>query len=331
MSKKRIRQWLQHFDDQCYISFSGGKDSTVLADLVRKENESIPLVFSNTGLEYPELVDFVKSFITHKEKYNEEYNNGVKIRHYYKDNTYILRPSKTFKEVIEEYGYPILSKSTARFIRDLQNPTENNTTTRRMRLTGEMANGETTKVGKLSDKWLNKFFKIKDKEKVEVEDKSDFKVGEQCCDIMKKKPFHQLEKATGLKPFVGTLADEGRYRKESYLKNGCNAFDIDKPQSRPISFWTTQDVLKYIKENNLDYAAVYGDIKYDGRSYYLTKEQRTGCIYCGFGCHLENEPNRYQRLAETHPELHSYCMNDLGFKEVLEFIDVPYKPKLSLF
>ena len=61
--------------------------------------------------------------------------------------------------------------------------------------------------------------------------------------------------------------------------------------------------------------------------YYTTGENRTGCIFCGFGCHLENEPNRFQRLKKTHPKLWKYCMKEwndggLGMKKVLDYVNV---------
>ena len=46
------------------------------------------------------------------------------------------------------------------------------------------------------------------------------------------------------------------------------------------------------------------------------------CVFCGFGCHLEIGENRFQRLKKTHPQLYSYCMDQLGMKEVLNYIGV---------
>lgn len=110
-----------------------------------------------------------------------------------------------------------------------------------------------------------------------------------------------------------------------------------------MSFWTEQDILHYIKQYNMPYCPVYGEIrvKQDTDSIagqinmidYLgcyepedtlktTGCSRTGCM---FGCHLEKEPNRFQRMKITHPKQYEYCMDKLGLKAVLEYIGVPYE------
>lgn len=89
MTKRRIREWVDEYGiDGVYVSFSGGKDSTVLLDIARQLYPEIKAVFVDTGLEYPEIREFVKTF----------------------DNVDWLKPKKTFKQVINEYGYPIISK-----------------------------------------------------------------------------------------------------------------------------------------------------------------------------------------------------------------------------
>ena len=93
MSQNRIRDWYQHFNGDVCISFSGGKDSTVLAHLVHDMYPDVPLVFCNTGLEYPEIQAFAK-------KMGAEF----------------IRPKMTFSEVISTYGYPIISKENAEAI-----------------------------------------------------------------------------------------------------------------------------------------------------------------------------------------------------------------------
>lgn len=290
-SKQRIREFVEYIgEDSVYISFSGGKDSTVLLDLVRSLYPNIEAVFSNTGLEYPELVEFVKS----------------------KENVTMVRPNKSFKQVIEDEGYPIVSKKVARAIRDLQNPTDNNINIRNLYMTGKTMKGHDCPSRKLAKKW----YKLID---------APFKVSEKCCDHLKKNPIKQYEKISKKRPIIGTMASESQMREKEYLNNGCNSFKEGKESCTPLGFWTEQDILQYIKENNLEYASVYGDITEVNGKFKTTGEQRTGCIFCAFGCHLELGENRFQRLKRTHPKLHSYCMEQLGMKEVLEYIDVKYE------
>lgn len=89
MTKERIRNWVNKFgEDGVYVSFSGGKDSTVLLDIVRKDYPNIEAVFVNTGLEYPSVRKFAES----------------------KENVTVLRPTMNFRDVIIKYGYPIIGK-----------------------------------------------------------------------------------------------------------------------------------------------------------------------------------------------------------------------------
>ena len=142
---------------------------------------------------------------------------------------------------------------------------------------------------------------------------------------MKKQPAKLYEKHTARVPFIGTLACESQLRKQVYLQYGCNAFNNSRPTSTPLGFWTEQDVLRYIKENNIEIASVYGDIVEEDGELKTTNLQNTGCIFCGFGIEYDGEENRYQRLERTHPQLYNYCMDKLGFKEVCEYMNIKYK------
>lgn len=91
-TKLRINEWIEKYgEDGVYISFSGGKDSTVLLHIARQMYPNLKAVFVNTGLEYPEIVQFVKTF----------------------DNVDWLRPKMNFKEVVEKYGFPFISKEVS--------------------------------------------------------------------------------------------------------------------------------------------------------------------------------------------------------------------------
>ena len=110
----------------------------------------------------------------------------------------------------------------------------------------------------------------------------------------------------------------------NWLKNGCNGFDMKSPISNPMSFWTEQDVLEYLRLTGIPYDSIYGDIVESGGRFATTGAQRTGCMFCMFGAHLEKSPNRFQRMALTHPKQYDYCIHKLGCGKVLDYIGVPY-------
>ena len=285
-SKLRIQEWVDFYGvDDCYISFSGGKDSLVMLHLIKQLEikDRIPVVFVDTGLEYPEIKQFVKKIYP---------------------NVTILRPKKSFKQVIEEYGYPVISKEQAQYIEDIRTGTEK---IKLRRLEG--VNGQ---------------FKLANKYRYLLD--APFKISSKCCAIMKKEPIRNYENKSRRVPFLGMMADDSLLRKNMYLKSGCNSFDSARPKSMPIGFWTEQDILQYIKNNNLELCSIYGDIVQDENGKLKTTgNNRTGCIWCMFGLQYDGEENRFQRLKITHPELHDYCMNKLGMKEVLEFMSEPYE------
>ena len=328
MTKRRIREWYDHFDGQVYVSFSGGKDSTVLKHIVDSMFDDVPAVFVNTGLEYPEIQNFVRDVKSGK---YDCFNTDVEI----------LRPEIRFDEVIKEYGYPVISKEISERIYYAKKG-------------GEWAirclNGENPDGSK-------SVFKQRSKKYAFLVD-SPIPVSHKCCTVMKKNPAKRYEKETGRKPILATMACESYLRKTQWTKVGCNAFEGIRPRSAPMSFWTEQDVLHYIKKYNVPYASVYGDIVFKEQDDTLngqmnitdylginacdpletTGVDRTGCIFCMFGAHLDETPNRFQRLKQTHPKQYDYCINGgemvdgkwqpnkegLGLGYVLDFISVKY-------
>ena len=275
LTKARIREWYYKWGCQVYVSFSGGKDSTVLLHLVREEFPDVQAVFVDTGLEYPEIKQFVKQH----------------------ENVTILRPKMGFANVIRKYGYPLLSKSISRKISDYKKGKS---------YAMQYLDG----VAVRKDGKLSKFNIAKYKPITEM----DFNVSNKCCDIMKKEPFHGMRNKM---PFTAQLASESKMRENQWRNHGCNNFDSDHPISNPMSFWTEQDVLQYIKENGIEICSVYGDIVPEGGQLALcdgdcklctTGCKRTGCVFCGYGAHLENGEGRFQRLKRTHPKLYDYCI-----------------------
>lgn len=270
-TKARIREWYEFWGGNVYVSFSGGKDSTVLLDIVRSMYPKVAAVYSDTGLEFPEIRDFVKQT----------------------ENVVWLKPKMNFKEVIKTYGYPVISKEIALTIYYGR---------KKSSWAIKKLNGEHTAYGN------HKKYKFL----LDV----PFKISDKCCSMMKKRPFKEFQYETDLKPFIGTMASEGGQRESAYKKTGCNAFKTGK--SMPLGFWREQDIWEYIRTYKLSYSKIY-DMGYD----------RTGCMFCMFGAHLEKYPNRFQRMQTTHPKQYDYCMKDteqggLGMRKVLDFINVPY-------
>ena len=321
MTKRRIREWYEHWEGQVYVSFSGGKDSTVLKHIVDSMYDDVPALFVNTGLEYPEIQKFAMS----------------------QKNVVTIRPEMRFDEVIKKYGYPAISKDIA----DCTYWARRGSPTRLARIKGTLTMKDGTPSMFNCGQW-------------EFMLDAPFEIGGDCCKVMKKKPSAEYEKETGRKPMLALMAEESHKRKEAWRKTGCNAFDLKRPQSQPMAFWTEQDVLHYIKEYDVPYCSVYGDIvptsdeeqfegqittfdilgNYEDTLLKTTGCQRTGCIFCMFGCHKEKEPNRFQKLKETHPKQYEYCIGGgeyneaglwqpskegLGLAKVLDYIGINYK------
>jgi 3'-phosphoadenosine 5'-phosphosulfate sulfotransferase (PAPS reductase)/FAD synthetase len=293
-TKQRIREWYDHWDGNVYVSFSGGKDSTVLLHLVREEFPNVPAVFVDTGLEFPEIKAFVKSF----------------------DNVTILRPKMSFRQVIERYGYPVVSKDAAMSICYARKARERGDEDAYRRYLGLRS-----KKGD-PDKYFNKLSKLSLRLL-----ESSLPISDKCCHVLKEAPLNVYEKQECSKPFIGILAEESSRRVQKWTRVGCNAFDTKRPQSTPIAFWTEQDILRYIKECNIPIASVYGEIVEENGKLRTTGRDRTGCVFCLFGAHLEKSPNRFERLKQTHPQLWEYCMKPwdeggLGLQEVCDFCGI---------
>lgn len=277
ITKQRIESWYEYWNGNVYIGFSGGKDSTVLLHIVRKMYPNVPAVFSDTGLEYPEIRAFVKTF----------------------DNVTWIKPKISYRKVIEEYGYPVLSKENAQKIWEIRNT--NSEKLRNKRLYGDRKGH-----GRLPKKW-----------KVLLD--LDIKISHKCCDMIKKNPVKRYETKTKNKAILGLMAKDNVMRRSSYLRFGCNSYSNERgqhPTSSPIAFWLEQDVWSYIKKYNVSYSKIY-DMGYN----------RTGCMFCMFGVHLEKGENRFQRMKRTHPKHWDYCINKLGCGKVMDFIKVNYGQK----
>ena len=367
MTQTRIREWVNHFGkDGVAVSFSGGKDSTVLLHLVRDLYPGTKAVFFDTGLEYPEIRDFVKGF----------------------KNVDWIKPKKTFRQVISDYGYPFISKEVSERVYYAQKYLTWYAAQKHASQTDRQTDRQTDApsaygvmdlagVPRKSDLWreiqktrrapneiLERFadskgpgsYKIRELTgKMEQGDGNatqfDYRpymwvascpyiISHRCCAVMKKGPAHTYGKKTGKAIMTGQMAQESRLRTMQWMNNGCNGFSLKLPTSNPMAFWTEQDVLRYIKENGIQIASVYGDVVYtdeDGFEYAdsvtgtgklkTTGCKRTGCVFCGYGAHLEKPGDgRFERLKVTHTKLYEYIFRDwdkggLGYKQVIDWLN----------
>jgi len=284
----RIREWYEFNQGNVGVSFSGGLDSTVLLHKVRTLYPHVPAI-SIRGIECKE---------------NQKIIDNT-------ENVVVLKSDYNMSQVVKLFGYPIGSKITAKSIERLQNPTERNAASRHLALTGITRNGDVSKKFQLAKKWL----KLVD---------SKFKISSKCCYYMKEKPQIDYKNETGICYFVGTKAEDSTTREDAYLKTGCNSF-AKGGTSTPLGFWTQQDILRYIVENNLPISKEYGEIVSEDGIFRTTKANRTGCFICLFGIQMEKQPNRLQRMEIDDPKMYSYAINELGYGELLDFLDIPYR------
>ena len=208
----------------------------------------------------------------------------------------IVRPSMNFKQVIEKYGYPFISKEVSGTVGETRKYCDrefpNNysrlqalnevygkkrLTVRALQLLGKLpckAHGE-----------LNgEYSKLYDKSRYAFLLDAPFEISNNCCNVMKKAPALTYDKDTGRVPITAQMADESMQRQTQWLQNGCNAFDLKYPISNPMSFWTENDVLRYIYQENIKICSVYGDIVPD----YCGEQLEGQMDFCDLGLAEDN-------------------------------------------
>lgn len=258
----------------------------------------------------------------------------------------LVKSYKTKVEVLNECGFPVISKRIAGKIDLLQHPTKDNKTVRHAIITGECGKqGHFAKNSrmKLPQKWLQKFGGYENENEGVHYDKPDFLVSNNCCYWLKEKPCDDWAKEHNSYPYLGMMASEGGQREEALVEHGCNYYGKTVMRSAPFAIFTRNDTLKlalemdkwyhehielfeelyyqqpYSKDksgNVIPYEPLetivptaYGEImQHKNGDYYTTRAQRTGCSMCGFGIHLEERPHRFDRLREDNPKEWEFYM-----------------------
>lgn len=298
--KLPIEEW------KALISFSGGKDSTVLLDLVVKVHKQIKSKIKLIPayayeITFPETLVFIKKIISNYQKKNK-----------YLQDLLLAKPKLPWFEILKQKGYPIYSKQISVILNRIKKAKSKNGLTR-------WVFGINTARYKLSK---NRLFlldnRMKDFTKCIPSDQfdkfnnyfkntltiTDYDYSEKCCDYVKGGLKHNKTPS-----FVGTMASESELRKKSWIHNGCNILSGHKLLSRPLSLFETKDIWKYIYKNRVEINKVYGYrplAKTLENSINSLKYERLGCISCPYGSHLEEDRklNRFQTLYYQSQQLY---------------------------
>ena len=323
-AERRAREYIEKLDDMelnAHVSV-GGLDSIVLLVFLHSIGIHVPAI-SVSSLEDKSIQRVHKAL-------------GVEI----------VKPGKSKVEILNEFGFPVISKRIAGKIDTLQHPTEKNKTVRHAIITGECgAQGHYAKNSrmKLPQKWLELFAGYENENEGVNYRIAPFKVSNKCCLYMKEQPCDRWAKEHSSCPFLGLMASEGGQREEALTDHGCNYFGKTVIRSAPFTPFLRQDILMLAIEMDKWYhehsdvfekafheqpygrnpdgslkeyepletiiPEIYGTIerKPDG-TLYTTGAQRTGCSMCGFGVHMETRPHRFDRLRVRNPKEWEFWM-----------------------
>ena len=315
-AKQRIREFIYGCDQlgfNTHVSV-GGLDSITLLCLIRSMNIDIPAV-SVSVLEDKSIIRVHKQL-------------GVTM----------LKPLKNKHEILQEEGFPVISKKIATKIMALQDPTEGNATIRHAIITGEC--GEkghyaTNSAMQLPKRWLELFGGYENENEGTNYQIPPFKVSSKCCEIMKERPCDIWARENNSKPFLGLMASEGGRRQEALEEHGCNYFGKTTIRSAPFAPFLRNDLLQLALDLEVPIPEIYGHIERDlNGNLRTTGAQRTGCEMCGFGIHMEKRPHRFDKLYDRNPKAWDYWMNKCctdengnkyGWGLVLDYIGIGWR------
>lgn len=318
LAQRRIREWADFCweNGKNYAVSVGGLDSITLLALCRKTlHEDVP------GISVSVLED--KSIQrVHREM-------GV----------IPIKPLKSKVQVLQEDGFPVVSKLAAAKIARLQTPGDDSPIIRAY-MTGDMGAwggyGHNDKF-KLPDRWVELFGGLYADMRPDLNCKvAPFRVSDQCCYWLKELPAQQYQQAHDIWPFLGLMQSEGGRRQYSLRAHGCNYVGETTARSCPFNYFTRQDLLQLALDLGVHVPEIYGEIVRDpDGTLRTTKAQRTGCSMCGFGIHLDGRPHHFDLLREQNPKEWEFwmyrCCTDpetgeqYGWGRVLDYIGVGWE------
>lgn len=218
-----IRKTIEKYgEDKFYISLSGGKDSTVLHHLIDEAipGNKIPRVFINTGIEYIDIVRFVKDMQRRD------------------DRIRIITVGKNIPQTLEKVGYPFKSKEHSLYVSVYQS---------------------IGKESKTVKKYLSKEdrYSCPKSLRYQFEDEFDIKISNKCCFEFKKNPIHEYEKETGRVAILGIRSGEGGLRS---INKGCVLIKDGKIKKfKPMNTLSDDFIDWYIKERDIKLCVLYYD------------------------------------------------------------------------
>ena len=326
MSEDRIRDFYNEAKRRgfnCHVSI-GGLDSITLGYLVREMGygpDEIPFVSAST-LEDKSIQQ------VHKEM-----------------GCIVVRPLRPKVQVLQEFGFPVLSKKIANKIDTLQHPTEKNKTVRHAIITGECgAQGHyaTNSKMQLPKGYLKLFGGLDEEGKAcGYGAPPNFRVSDKCCYYLKEAPCDIWAKENHSVPYLGIMASEGGRRADALEEHGCNYFGKTVIRSAPFAFYFHSDIVHLAVDLGVHIPDIYGEVEISkvknelgDYEYTTTGEQRTGCEMCGFGIQMESRPHRFDRLYERSPKqwefwMYRCCTDENGEKygwgRVLDYLGIEWK------
>lgn len=320
-AQMRAKEYIEKLDEMglnAHVSV-GGLDSIVLLLFLRNIGIDVPAI-SVSSLEDKSIQQIHKKL-------------GVQS----------IPSGKSKVDILNEFGFPVISKRIAGRIDTLQHPTEKNRTVRHAIITGECGKqGHFAKNSrmKMPQKWLELFAGYENENEGVNYEIAPFLVSNKCCLYMKEQPCDKWAKEHNSRPFLGLMASEGGQREEALTEHGCNYFGKTVIRSAPFAPFLRQDLLQLALDLNAPIPEIYGTIarKEDG-TLYTTKAQRTGCSMCGFGIHMEKRPHRFDQLRERNPQEWAFwmyrCCTDAktgekyGWGRVLDYIGVEWEDEFE--
>lgn len=319
LARQRIQDWVltcRKYGKHPTVSV-GGLDSITLLALVRDE------------LRDPEFPGISVSILEDKSIQAVHKEMGV----------IPIAPLKSKVEVLQEYGFPVVSKLAAAKISRLQTPGDDSPIIKAYMTGDEGAWGgfKHNERFKLPDKWVELFGGEYAQFRPDLDCKiAPFKVSDQCCFWLKELPMMEYQEKNGTWPFLGLMQSEGGRRQYSLRMHGCNYVGQTTARSCPFNYFDRQDVLQLALDLNVHIPEIYGEIVRDlDGTLRTTKAQRTGCSMCGFGIHLDGRPHHFDLLREQNPKewefwMYRCCTDEktgekFGWGRVLDWIGVGWE------